>query len=88
VRAALNRPDLPTLLNVPGAHVSVAESAGGTFTAADGTKQTDAAAEVQIGDYDVRLTDNENMSVARLKDTAAADRDVDGVPAGHGAVSA
>ena len=61
--AALNRPDLPTLLGTPGQHVSIAQSAGSTFSAADGTKSTDAAAEVQLGDYNVRLTDNQNISV-------------------------
>jgi hypothetical protein len=64
--AALNRPDLPVLVGAPTEHVVLAQSAGSTFTYADGTKVTDAAAEVQLGNYDVRLTDNQDISVQAL----------------------
>jgi hypothetical protein len=70
--AALNRPDLPSLLGVPGEHASVAQSAGSTFIAADGAKTTDAAAEVQVGDYNVRLTDNADVSVKVFTDVMAS----------------
>ncbi|MBP0455170.1 hypothetical protein J5Y04_37500 [Kitasatospora sp. RG8] len=61
--AALNRPDLPTLLGTPTEHVSVAQSGGGPFTFPDGTKMYDASAQVQLGPVNVRITDNRNLSV-------------------------
>ena len=64
--AALNRADLPTLLGVPGEHISLAHSAGSTFTAADGTKQTEAAAEIQLGSYNLQLIDHQSISVTDL----------------------
>ncbi|WP_042390310.1 DUF6215 domain-containing protein [Streptacidiphilus melanogenes] len=64
--AALNRPDLPVLLGAPGEHVMLAQSAGSTFTYPDGSKESDAAAEVQLGTYNVRLTDNQDVSVEAL----------------------
>lgn len=61
--AALNRPDLPTLLGTPGEHVTVAQSGGGPITYADGTKEYDASAEVQLGSVNVRISDNGDMPV-------------------------
>ncbi len=72
--AALNRPDLPAVLGTPKEHVSIAQSGGGPFTFADGTKEYDASAEVQLGSFNVRITDNQNASV---KDFA----DLPGLPA-------
>ncbi|WP_042415202.1 DUF6215 domain-containing protein [Streptacidiphilus anmyonensis] len=66
--AALNRPDLPVLIGAPSEHVVLAQSAGSTFTYPDGTKESDAAAEVQLGTYNVRLTDNQDVSVQALAD--------------------
>ncbi|MEZ0070469.1 hypothetical protein ABIA32_006522 [Streptacidiphilus sp. MAP12-20] len=66
--AALNRPDLPTLLGRPEDYVSVAQSGGGAITLADGTKEYDASAEVQVGTFNVRVTDNRHLSV---RDTTA-----------------
>ncbi|MFI9788188.1 DUF6215 domain-containing protein [Kitasatospora sp. NPDC051984] len=48
--AALNRPDLPQLLNLPGEHVSIAQPAGFLLTAPK------SAAEVQIGSVKVALS--------------------------------
>ena len=70
--AALNRPDLPTLLGTPNEHVSVAQSGGGPFTYADGTKEYDASAEVQLGSVNVRITDNGDMSVKDFADFASS----------------
>ncbi|WP_042371879.1 DUF6215 domain-containing protein [Streptacidiphilus neutrinimicus] len=64
--AALNQPDLPVLLGAPGEHVILAQSAGSTFTYPNGSTESDAAAEVQLGTYNVRLTDNQNISVKAL----------------------
>jgi hypothetical protein len=66
--AALNRPDLPTLLGTPDEYVSVAQPGGGTFTYADGTKDYDASAEVQLGSTNVRVADNGDMSVKDFAD--------------------
>ncbi|MFI6850301.1 DUF6215 domain-containing protein [Kitasatospora sp. NBC_00085] len=66
--AALNRPDLPTLLGTPTQRVSVAQSGGGPFSFPDGTKKFDASAQVQLGSVYVRITDNQDLSV---KDIAA-----------------
>ncbi|WP_406194427.1 DUF6215 domain-containing protein [Kitasatospora sp. NBC_01560] len=61
--AALNRPDLPTLVGMPTERVSVAQSGGGPVTYADGTKEDVPAAEVQIGQVRVRITDNRTLTV-------------------------
>ncbi|MEU6237349.1 DUF6215 domain-containing protein [Kitasatospora sp. NPDC047058] len=61
--AALNRPDLPTLVGLPAEHVSVAQSGGGPMTFADGTKVYDASAKVQLGSLMVQLTDNHRVGV-------------------------
>ncbi|GAA1252820.1 hypothetical protein GCM10009665_49410 [Kitasatospora nipponensis] len=61
--AALNRPDLPTLLGMPTEHVTIATSGGGPMTFADGHKEYDASAEVQLGSVRLRITDNHTMSV-------------------------
>jgi hypothetical protein len=70
--AALNRPDLPTLLGTPSEHVSVAQSGGGPITYADGTKEYDASAEVQLGSVNVRIADNGDMSVKDFADFASS----------------
>ncbi|MER7755987.1 DUF6215 domain-containing protein [Kitasatospora sp. NPDC097643] len=64
--AALNRPDLPTLAGLPGEHVSIAQSGGGPFTFADGTKEFDASAQVQIGSLCIEVTDNKKISIEDL----------------------
>ncbi|WP_063857151.1 MULTISPECIES: DUF6215 domain-containing protein [unclassified Kitasatospora] len=61
--AALNRPDLPTLLGTPDTHVSIAQSGGGPMTFADGTVEYDASAQVQLGTTHVEITDNHLLSV-------------------------
>ncbi|MFD0277465.1 DUF6215 domain-containing protein [Kitasatospora sp. NPDC127111] len=61
--AALNRPDLPTLVGMPTERVSVAQSGGGPMTFADGTKVYDASAKVQLGSLMVQLNDNHGTGV-------------------------
>ncbi|MEV7026112.1 DUF6215 domain-containing protein [Kitasatospora sp. NPDC093558] len=60
--AALNRPDLPALVGVPGEHVVNAYSAG-LLPSEKGAKGRDAAVEVQVGSYNVRLADNGDLSL-------------------------
>ncbi|MFD0573789.1 DUF6215 domain-containing protein [Kitasatospora gansuensis] len=61
--AALNRPDLPTLLGTPDTPVVIAQSGGGPITLASGTVVYDASAEVQLGSTHVRISDNHDLSV-------------------------
>ncbi|MCU7826398.1 DUF6215 domain-containing protein [Kitasatospora sp. DSM 101779] len=82
--AALNRPDLPTLLGTPGEHVSIAQSGGGPIVHSDGTKEFDASAQVQIGPVNVRITHNHDLSVrdiTGLRSLLAQPRTVLGHPA-------
>lgn len=68
--AALNRRDLPQLLGTPTEVALLADSAGGSFTYADGTKGPNtAAAEVQFQTYDVRITDDQDLSLKDFADT-------------------
>ncbi|GAA4984610.1 DUF6215 domain-containing protein [Kitasatospora paranensis] len=64
--AALNRPDLPALLGMPDDHVSIAQSGGGQITFADGTKEFDASAQIQIGAVCVRISHDPHSSVEDL----------------------
>lgn len=84
--AALNRPDLPALLGTPNEHASVAQSGGGPFTYADGTKEYDASAEVQLGSVNVRISDNGDMSVKVFADFASSSAESTSV-LGHASVT-
>ncbi|WP_441248736.1 DUF6215 domain-containing protein [Kitasatospora sp. McL0602] len=82
--AALNRPDLPTLLGMPEEYVSVAYSGSGPTTFADGTKEDDPSARVQVGSVDVEITDYPHLSVkdfAMFSDSKAGSTSVLGRPA-------
>ncbi|MFI5533929.1 DUF6215 domain-containing protein [Kitasatospora sp. NPDC051853] len=57
--AALNRPGLPALLGAPGERVSVVETGAGKV---DGVTVENTSAEVRVGEYRVRLTDDRETS--------------------------
>ncbi|MEE1782353.1 DUF6215 domain-containing protein [Streptomyces sp. SP17BM10] len=69
--AALNRPDLASLVGAPGEHALGAHSAGFVSASAKDGKGHDPAAEVQLDTYFVRVADNGDLSLRTFTDLLA-----------------
>ncbi|MFJ8045163.1 DUF6215 domain-containing protein [Kitasatospora sp. NPDC096147] len=80
---ALNRPGLAALLGAPGARVTVDEV--GAVTLPGGVTPDNTSAEVSVGEYRVRLTDNREVSAADA--VYLSSRATDGTLPGHRAVA-
>ncbi|WP_330333014.1 DUF6215 domain-containing protein [Streptomyces sp. NBC_00536] len=67
--AALNRPDLATLLGVPGEHAVTAWGSDGVVERPDGTKKATPGAEVQLKTHHVKLSSSyDKFPVGQLAD--------------------